>query len=381
MLSQSADRPAGFICRGQDSNTVRDTCLGENALSESPSGNESFRQFAVISTNRNGVAAGELRSAILADGSGARCVSIVLCTRNREAQLRLTLTSLQDIDFPAGWDVDVILVDNGSTDATGDLLRSYRLPQARVRVLHEPLPGKSRALNRAIAIARGSVILFTDDDVRLPHDWIAGMVHRIIQGQADAVVGEVQLAADLDRPWTTKLHRSWLAATETIDRTSPERLVGANMAICRRMLEKIGGFDVALGPGALGFGEETLLTRQIKDRGGRVAPAWEVCVEHHPGNARLSRKSYLNAAIKMGQVEAYIAHHWNHRRCLPSVDYLSLGFTWVRLCWLRLGRRMTCRREDCATPTELQLQKRLAKLRFRLVERHKLPHYSRRLSD
>jgi glycosyltransferase involved in cell wall biosynthesis len=335
----------------------------------------------VISINRNSVAAGELSSAILAERPGAMCVSIVLCTRNRAAQLCSTLTSLQGIDFPEGWDVDVILVDNGSTDATGELLRSYRLPQARVRVLHEPLPGKSRALNRALAVARGSVILFTDDDVRLPRDWIAGMVHRIVQGQADAVVGEVQLAADLDRPWATELHRSWLAATESIDRNSPERLVGANMAICRHMLEKIGGFDVALGPGALGFGEETLLTRQIKDRGGRVAPAWDVCVEHHPGNARLSRKSYLNAAIKMGQVEAYIAHHWNHRRCLPLVDYLSLGFSWVRLCCLRLGRRVACRRENYATPTELQLQKRLAKLRFCLAERHKLPHYSRGLPD
>ena len=52
------------------------------------------------------------------------------------------------------------------------------------RPLYEPKPGKSRGINMAIRRSRGGAVMFTDDDVRFPADWIERMCRPILQGKA-----------------------------------------------------------------------------------------------------------------------------------------------------------------------------------------------------
>ena len=166
-----------------------------------------------------------------------QAVTIAICRRNRGAELQATLATLQHVKIPTDYDVDLVLVDNGSTDGTREIMQRFRLPGAVVKVVREDRTGLSHARNRAVLESAGKVLLFSDAGIRFPIDWIKQMAGPILSDNADAVAGGVKLARSLERPWATELHRSWLAATETIDRASPERLVGANMAICRRMLE------------------------------------------------------------------------------------------------------------------------------------------------
>ena len=141
------------------------------------------------------------------------------------------------------------------------------------------------------------------------------------------------------------------------------------MAIRRRILEKLGGFDGMLGAGALGFAEETLLAQQIIALGGTIAPAWEVCVEHHPDLSRLQRDSYLEAAVKMGQSEGYIDHHWHHLPCPWLRGYLKLSAIYFKLWRFQLKNRQACRHQEGSPAKELILRQDLASWRFRMSER------------
>ena len=296
-------------------------------------------------------------------------VTIAICSRNRADELQATLASLQHVEVPKEYDVDLVLVDNGSTDGTREIMHRFHFPAATVKVVREDRTGLSHARNRALLESAGKVLLFSDDDIRFPVDWIKQMAGPILAGKANAVAGGVKLAKSLDRPWATELHRSWLASTESIDRVNPERLVGANMAICRRILEQIGGFNVTLGPGALGFGEETLLAKQILALGGTIAPVWEVCVEHHPDLSRLRRDSYLDAAVKMGQSDGYIDHHWHHKPCSWLRGYLKLSAISFKLWRFRLKNRQAHRNQEGTPAKELIIRRNQALWRFRMSER------------
>jgi glycosyltransferase involved in cell wall biosynthesis len=253
-------------------------------------------------------------------------ISIIICTRNRCDDLTRTLESLGSVELPAGADVELLVVDNGSTDRTPDVVAAAagRLPGIGVRHLVEPVAGQSRARNLGVAESIGEVVLFTDDDVRPPGDWITAVTSPILSGECDAVAGGVRIADHLLRDWMTPRLRSWFASTDGLAREPNWRMVGANMAFSRRVLEKVPAFDVALGPGGLGFGDETLFSSQLVEAGYRTARALDVQVEHHFSPHRLSAASLRDAAIRMGRSQAYVEYHWVHyRRPAPRLRWMK----------------------------------------------------------
>jgi glycosyltransferase involved in cell wall biosynthesis len=262
-------------------------------------------------------------------------ISIIICTANRADPLRATLQSLSAISQPASRPCEVVVVDNASTDHTADVVQAARL-NMNLRRIAEPRRGKGYAYNTGMREARGEVFLLTDDDVRVPADWIDGMTRPILSGAADAVAGGVRLAPHLLRPWMTPTQRSWLASTEYLSQEHPEEMVGANMAFSRRVLERVPAFDVELGPGALGFSDESLFSWQLLRAGYRIAPAFDVVVEHHPDASRLLRSSYERMARSRGRCEAYLRHHWKHEGVLhPRRRWLQAELK----LWLTRGLR------------------------------------------
>lgn len=255
-------------------------------------------------------------------------VSIILCTRNRAEHLRATLDSLAEVQIPLAWEVELLLVDNGSSDHTQRVIERAEFPHVVVRSLKEPRRGLSLARNKAVEEARGEVLLFTDDDVRVPENWVEGMTTPILTGPADAVAGGVTLAPYLKRAWQAKdpWLTSPLATTAALDEQDPTRLVGANMAISKRVFEVIPCFDTNLGAGTdLQMGEETLFTQQMKSRGFTVVSAFDIAVEHRCEERRLSRDSYLEASKNIGRSQGYIDYHWKHATAHPGTLLLELA--------------------------------------------------------
>jgi len=241
--------------------------------------------------------------------------SIIVCTRNRAASLRRTLRPLGELSIPAGWQVELLIVDNGSTDDTAAVARDARPGRLAVRYVLEPEPGKSRALNRAIAEARGEYLLFTDDDVAPRTDWVERMVTPMLNGACDAVNGQIILAPDLTRPWLTEMHMSWLALSLGAgSRDWARELIGANMGFRRAVLQRVPGYDPELGPGSPSGGvcEDTLLGMQLAAAGFRIAYVEDAIVVHHLDPSRLQRQHWLGFARGRGRNWAYIRYHWKH---------------------------------------------------------------------
>ncbi len=97
--------------------------------------------------------------------------TVVIATYNRANDLRDTMNSLAAVRTSYGW--ETIVVDNNSSDNTAFVVAEAgrRFPVA-LRYLFEPEQGKAAALNTAIRAATGDILVFTDDDVRVPSDWL-----------------------------------------------------------------------------------------------------------------------------------------------------------------------------------------------------------------
>lgn len=237
-------------------------------------------------------------------------VSIVICTHNRADDLRATLASLGGVDVPSGSDVEVVIVDNGSTDQTAQVVQEAQLPMMRITYLYESWPNKSNALNKGIRVATGSILLLTDDDVRFPAQWIEKMCRPIAYNNADATGGGIRIAPHLRRRWILEAFPCFCAALETTEGLATPVLFGANMAFSRKILEKVPGFDVVLGPGGLGNCEDSLFVMQMRDAGYRLQMVHDAWVEHFFDASRLKSKSILRAARNLGRSEAYVHLRW-----------------------------------------------------------------------
>ena len=303
-------------------------------------------------------------------------ISLIFATAARPVALAETLRSLAGVRLPTGTVVELILVENVAQQGAEALLRSQPYDRfSTVRYIFEPARGKSCALNRALAAASGDIILFSDDDVRFPPDWIERMTAPIAGGRADAVAGGVRLAPHLLRPWMGGRHRAWLASTaDYLKADDPSEMCGANMAVSRRALDLVGGFDPELGPGITGGGEESLLSWQLRHAGLRIAGALDVEVEHHPDSDRLRYRHWLRAAAGKGEAHAYQMHHWFHR----VIRFPRLRRFWIgtKLFLRRLGSPKRRPDDEGIAPWELSYIEEYALCDRFARERHRPRNYS-----
>lgn len=208
------------------------------------------------------------RTAILADGP---FISVVVCTRGRPEQIKKCLSRLGQLQYPR---YEVVVVDNAPAD---DALRYVVEGQppcgAEFRYCVEPRPGVSWARNTGIAAAASDIIAFLDDDDEPDEYWLAGIADGFARSPRIGCVTGIVLPARLDTAIEQlfegvgghSMGRGF--ATETFSKSGPQNPLyplppfgaGANMAFRRAALDRIGGFDVALGAGTpAAAGEDTL---------------------------------------------------------------------------------------------------------------------------
>jgi glycosyltransferase involved in cell wall biosynthesis len=181
-----------------------------------------------------------------------------------------------------------------------------------VRYILEPKPGQCFARNAGLKGSAGAIIVFTDDDVRASADWLVRLVEPLLDGKADAATGTICVAGHLRRRWLLEGFPSLVACQEMVENAQVGYFVGANLAMTRRAMATVGAFDVELGPGALGFGDESLFSMQLIEAGCRIRGVPSAVVEHHFDVSRLEFGSLWKTAERMGRSEAYIQYHWRH---------------------------------------------------------------------
>ncbi|MDB6147273.1 MAG: hypothetical protein JWO45_937 [Spartobacteria bacterium] len=302
-------------------------------------------------------------------------VSVIISTRNRARSLEKTLSAFAKVSVPNEWNAEVVIVDNASSDDTRGVVQRADLANFNVRYVFEGNKGKSIAQNAGIAASTADIILVTDDDVWPAPDWLELMALPLSRNECDAVVGRIELDSNLSRPWMKPIHYFSLAATETTYRGQPE-LIGCNMGFKRSVLTHVPAFDPELGPGALGFGEETLFSWQLCEAGLRLRLVSEALVTHAPEPARLLRSHWLAAARCRGRSLAYLFHHWEHTHF--NNPLLRLCYISLKLHLRRILQPPPALHEEGCPPWEMSYVCDVAQCRAALQERKRTRNYRKR---
>src|SRR5579864_5913338 len=115
-------------------------------------------------------------------------ISVIICTRDRAAQLASVLATACALKVPEGLSWELCVVDNGSSDSTPQVVREFSetLP---IRYIREDVPGLSNARNRGVDEARGRYICWTDDDVEIDPEWLSAYAEAFRRHPDAAVFG------------------------------------------------------------------------------------------------------------------------------------------------------------------------------------------------
>jgi glycosyltransferase involved in cell wall biosynthesis len=230
--------------------------------------------------------------------------TVLICTYNRAVLLGETLESLaRSRVSQVSW--NVIVVDNNSSDDTRQVVTrhaaAYPVP---LIYLFEPRQGKSHALNTGLTATDSPLVLFTDDDVQVADGWVDASCRALLSDSSiDYSGGPVYPIWDAPCPDWIDRQRADLWGTLAILDYGSERFVfeerrrvplGANMAVRRSLIDRIGGFDPQLGRrGESLLGQEQAeffcRSRAVEAR-GMYEP--DMAVRHHVPAARLTKEYF-----------------------------------------------------------------------------------------
>jgi cellulose synthase/poly-beta-1,6-N-acetylglucosamine synthase-like glycosyltransferase len=195
-------------------------------------------------------APGDMRSRSGFDFGYRPFVTVMVPCRNEELVIEGLLETLLAFDYPADRH-ELIVIDDGSDDSTGQIVDRMARAFPRVRCMHRPAGsggGKSGALNAALQIARGEVVVVFDAD----HKPRADVLRRLVRHFADPNVGAVQ-----GRCIVRNSSESQLARTIAVDYYSGYLVNeygrqslfdlpaygGSNCAVRRSWLDAFGGWN------------------------------------------------------------------------------------------------------------------------------------------
>lgn len=197
--------------------------------------------------------------------------SIVICTYNRAKFLKLNLEALQNVDFDQNA-FEILVIDNNSKDDTPQLVGDMQSGMSNLRYVKEINQGLSFARNRGYQEARGSFVVYLDDDA-IPGTDLLRRIEWVCQKNVfDAWGGIVN-------PWFPEGRPHWLKDRYVASRLSYKKLhklerpddffSGGIMIIKRALLEQFNGFDTNLGMqgNTVAYGEETELQVRFKKAG------------------------------------------------------------------------------------------------------------------
>ncbi|MGA1866477.1 MAG: glycosyltransferase family 2 protein, partial [Thermoplasmatota archaeon] len=189
-------------------------------------------------------------------------VSVIIPVLNRESELFRCLASVLDQTFD---DYEVIIVDNGSTDGTKDVVKKFAMRSPKVIYTNEPKSGIGRARYRGERKARGKAVLMTDSDCEVPREWIERMSTPVLEGHVASTQG---LKHAIHRNyWSLHVEEEekrlmW----EFFERYCTSKVDTANFCIDRGILEKVGYTDRTLDQL-----NDTELAARIYEKGYQVA--------------------------------------------------------------------------------------------------------------
>lgn len=257
-------------------------------------------------------------------------VTVAVLTYNRARTLRAALAGIVRQNYPADhW--ELLVVDNNSTDDTAEVVASFAAATTPPRRVVETLQGLDHGRNRAVAEARGDVIVLADDDILVEPDWLAQLVAPFSSDfahQIGVVGGEVVPVFPDGLPaWLEGSHHPLAFRGDAGPLPDHQAPMGANFAFPKWVFTRFGAFDTQLdrqGARLFGGGDSEMI-RRIRAAGFQ---AWFVPgakVLHQMPSSRLTLVYELRHAFDSARSRVV-----DRVRLLRSAGRTPLGFMVTR---------------------------------------------------
>lgn len=280
-----------------------------------------------------------------------KTVSLIIPCRNESANIIRILEAIdqQNFDFK---NLEVIVVDDHSTDKTLEEITNYELGITNFKPivfqLSETEFGKKAAINKAIEISKGELIVCTDADCEFGKEWLNAMTSAFLSSEIQMVTGPVMF---FERPgfWNQLMQLEFLSligiGAASVKNGHPNMCNGANIAYRKSAFYEVNGFD---GNEHIPSGDDEFLMHKIHDKfkgGIQFVKKHEAIVSTEPPQ---SFGQFVNQRIRWG---SKAGHYKSFKsKLLPAFMYLFnallfftpllyfVGMPWTLIATLWLGK-------------------------------------------
>ncbi|BCS34730.1 hypothetical protein TBR22_A39560 [Luteitalea sp. TBR-22] len=253
-------------------------------------------------------------------------VSVIVAARDSAATLGACLDALRAQDYP---DVEVIVVDDGSTDDTAAIAEA-----GGARVVRTPAVGASAARNLGIELARGEVVAFTDGDCVAEPRWARALAEGLESSGATGIGGRQVNVFPAAQAWLRDGFEAFFRAASILsDYTRGDdrpRQVRHNASCCSayrtEALRQVGGFRPGLWPG-----EDVDLDLRLTRSGATLYYVpWAVVHHHRPGTFAWFRRMMR----RYGGAERRLVRLHGRARAVDYVPIVTTTAVLLQLLWL-----------------------------------------------
>lgn len=281
---------------------------------------------------------------------------VVICTYNRIDLLRRTMDFLNEANRPHGAKVEILVVANACNDGTVQWLRSYQQTTHDSRMLplrwvDEPTPGKSHALNRAIAHLTASVVAFVDDDHRVDRNYLVA-IQSAVHNYPEASMFSGRILPDWDGSepdWVhdTGHYRIYPLPVPRFDQGEKSHEIplggpvpgGGNLFLRRDVFDRVTYFSTELGPSGhdLGGGEDSDFVLRALAMGEQLRYVPDVIQYHFVDLSRfhlsyMMRKSYQRsrAVTRIRKHTGSVIPFYLWRKTATYIAKAACSLSWPR---------------------------------------------------
>ena len=222
-------------------------------------------------------------------------ISVVVCSYNGERTIRDCFEGLLKLEYP---NFEVIVVDDGSTDATAAITREYGF-----RLISTENRGLSNARNTGLEAATGEIVAYLDDDAYPDPHWLTYLAATFLS-TTHAGVGGPNIEPPGDGPIADCVANApGNPAHVLISDQEAEHIPGCNMAFRKACLEAIGGFDAQFRTA----GDDVDVCWRLRQRGWTLGFSPAAMVWHHRRN---SVRAYWRQQRGYGRAEGLLERKW-----------------------------------------------------------------------